>query len=88
MSGVAERMATEEERLEDMFDSDRVTDDSLDEEETETAVSELDRGSKFWLGTSTRFGRQVRINSRLISWQVFINISYVSWERLQQIWMF
>ena len=58
---------------EDIPDSYRDTDDSddevveydtsSDEEETETAVSEPDRGSTFLLGTTTRFGRQVRINS-------------------------
>ena len=41
-------------------------DSSSDEEETETDVSELDRGSTFLLRTTTSFGRQVRINSRLI----------------------
>ena len=39
-------------------------DSRSDEEETETDVSELDRGSTFLLGTTTRLGR--RINSRLI----------------------
>ena len=38
----------------------------IDEEGTETDVSELDRGSTFLLGTTTQFGCQVRINSRLI----------------------
>ena len=38
-----------------------------DKEGMETDVSELDRGSTSLLGTTTRFGRQVRINSRLIS---------------------
>ena len=42
-------------------------DSSSGEEETETDVLELDRGSTFLLGTTTRFGRQVRINCRLIS---------------------
>ena len=32
-------------------------DSSSDEEETESDVSEVDRGSKFLLGTTTSFGR-------------------------------
>ena len=32
-------------------------DSSSDEEEAETVISELDRGSTFLLGTTTRFGR-------------------------------
>ena len=41
--------------------------DAGDDDDEVTDVSELDRGSTFLLGTTTRFGRQVRINSRLIS---------------------
>lgn len=80
LSGIAASPAStanRAERLDEMPDCDRDagdTDDevaeydsSSDEEETETDVSELDRGSTFLLGTTTRFGRQVRINSRLIS---------------------
>ena len=44
-------------------------DSSSDEEQVEegTAVLELDRASTFLVRVSTRFGRQVRINNRLIS---------------------
>ena len=44
-------------------------DSSSDEEQVEesAAVLELDRASTFVVGVSTRFGRQVRINNRLIS---------------------
>ena len=44
-------------------------DSSSDEEQVEegAAVLELDRASTFLVGVSTRFGRQVRINNRLIS---------------------
>ena len=69
--------ASRAERLDDMCDCDRdagdaddeVTeyDSSSDDEETETDVLELNRGSTFLLGTTTRFRRQVRINSWLIS---------------------
>ena len=86
VSGLAESRASttsRPERLDEMPYCDRdagdavdeVTgyDSSSDEKETETDVSELDRGSTFLLGTtSKRFGRQVRINIRLISGQVFL----------------
>ena len=80
MSGVAESPASpasRAERLDEMPDCDRdagdaddkVTeyDSSSDDDETETYVSELNKGSTFLLGRTTRFGSQVRINSRLIS---------------------
>ena len=80
VSGVAESPAStvsRAERLDEMPDCDRdagdaddeVTeyDSSSDDEDTGTGVSELAKGSTFLLGTTKRFGRQVRINSRLIS---------------------
>ena len=80
MSGVAAcpaSTASMAERLDEMSDCDKDAgdaddkvieyDSSSDEEETETDVSELYRGSTFLVGTTTRSGRQVRINSRLIS---------------------
>ena len=80
VSGVAESLAStanRAERLDEMPDCDRdagddddeVTgyDSSSDEEETKTNVSELNRGSTFLLGKTTRFGRQMRIKSWLIS---------------------
>ena len=47
--------------------NDEVTeyDSSSDEVETETDVSKLDRGPMFLFGTTTRFGCQVQIHSRL-----------------------
>ena len=42
-------------------------DSSSDDDETETDVSELNKGSTFLLGRTTRFGCQVQINSRIIS---------------------
>ena len=80
VSGVAESPASPASRaesLDEMPDCDRdacdaddeVTeyDSSSDDDETETDVSELNKGSTFLLGRTTRFGHQVRINSRIIS---------------------
>ena len=44
-------------------------DSSSDEEETETDISGLDRGSTFLLGTTTRFGRQVLMNGS-VEWLI------------------
>ena len=53
-------------------------DSRSDEQETETDVSELNRGSTFLLGTTTRFGRQVQINSRLTSVMTGISLTSVT----------
>ena len=61
-----ERGESDPEIEEEFPEYDSSTDENEEQEDGDSSIPELDRRSTFLLGATTRFGRQVRINSRFL----------------------